>query len=154
MKFSPSPTQGGSTSFPTTHLDGICQGLHEQTSGSQSHRKKKAERPHPRSWPLRPSLCRGLAAGSIGTAVTVLQRGLFWFTGSCWAPSPAPSSSLQPHNHFGADTLCLYGLFIKPHFQKRVSAGMGQLHNTNYGSQAVWQEGAAPERNGPGPVTT
>lgn len=31
---------------------------------------------------------------------------------------------------------------------------MGQLHNTNYGSQTAWQEGAAPERNGPGPVTT
>lgn len=154
MKFSPSPNRGGSTSFPTTHLDGICRGLHEQSCGTQSHREKTAELPHPRSCPLRPSLCRGLAAGSAGTAVTGLQRGLCRFTGRCWGPSPAPSSSPWPRNHSGADTLCPHGLFIKPHFQKHVSAGVAQLHNINYGSQAAWQEGAAPKGNGPGPVTT
>ena len=154
MKFSPCPNQGGSTSFPTARLDGICQGLHEQRSGSQSHREKIAEHPHPRSWPLRSPLCWGLAASSAGTAVAVLQRGLRQFTRSCWAPSPAPSSSPRPCKRSGADTLCPYGLFIKPHFQTHVSAGVGLLHKTNYSSQAARQEGAAPKRNGPGPVTT
>lgn len=151
MKFSPSPNQGGSTSFSTTHLDRICQGLLEQRSGSQSHREKIAERPHPRSWPLCPSLCGGLTAGIV---VASLYRGLCWFTRSCWAPSLAPSSSPWPHNHSRADTFCPYGLFIKPHFQKRVSVSVGQFHNPTYSSQAAWQEGAAPKRNGSGPVTT
>lgn len=57
---------------------------------------------------------------------------------------PAPSSSPQPHKHPGADTLCPHSLFIKPHFQQ-VWAGAGQLHGSNYGSQAVQQEGAALE---------
>lgn len=119
MNFSPSPNQGGSTAFPATHLDRICQGLYEQRFVSRSHREKIAERPHPRSWPLRPSLCPGLAAGS---AAAALQRGLCQFTGSCWAPSPAPSSSPWPCNHSRADTFCPHQLFIKPHFQKRVWA--------------------------------
>lgn len=66
------------------------------------------------------------AAGSAGAGLqrAVLQRRLRQFTRSCWAPSPAPSSSPWPHNLSGADTLSLQGLFIKPYFQKRVLAGM------------------------------
>lgn len=131
---SPAQTKEGAP-FPTTHLGRICQGLHKQRSGSQSHREKIAERPHPRSQPLHPSLSRGLLTGSAGTTVTVLQRERCQFTRSCWPPSPAPSSSPQPRNHSRADTLCPQSIYKTPlpktSFSRYGSASQHQLWQPN-----------------------